>query len=68
MKKISASVLLTSMLLILIFGLYGLFAFANWDVNPYCWEVVSRVICAFMMGCIFLSWAVVMIMIYSGRE
>jgi hypothetical protein len=41
---------------VVLLGLLGnlavflLFAFGNWNINPECWDSVSRVFCTVLMG------------------
>ena len=54
-------ILSTLMLAISIVALYGIFAFANWAVNPDEWSDVSRILCSLLFGVVFLFWVVFVI-------
>lgn len=53
MKEIISSVII---LILSISLLFGTLAFAEWNVDPGCWDVGTRIIGSFFGGGLFVSW------------
>lgn len=54
-------VISTVFLILSISFFFGILAFAEWNINPYLWDVGTRVLGSFMFFCAFVFWVVFVI-------